>query len=247
MVRRGVSSTRASRRWASTPEARTGCSVRGTRAAIRAWQSSRGVRATGYLDGAASGARCGRPADRERLLLLHRLVRFRRSSRPWRQRPRRRRRRSWRVLFWQSVMDSTNPAAARADATGSPGAGFAGTLAAGVGAAAGADARAEPGEVFRDCEVCPEMVVMPGSRLALGRYEVTVCEYRASLVGEPSDCPASSFSPRSRCVRFMPAIVDHQGNGNPVAADDVKRHSKLTPWRHRKLTPEETAYVDRQR
>ena len=24
----------------------------------------------------------------------------------------------------------------------------------------------------------------------------------------------------------------------------VKRHSKLTPWRHRKLTPEETAYVD---
>ena len=27
----------------------------------------------------------------------------------------------------------------------------------------------------------------------------------------------------------------------------VKRHSKLTPWRHRKLTPEETAYVDRQR
>ena len=162
MVRRGVSSTRASRRWASTPEARTGCSVRGTRAAIRAWQSSRGVRATGYLDGAASGARCGRPADRERLLLLHRLVRFRRSSRPWRQRPRRRRRRSWRVLFWQSVMGSTNPAAARADATGSPGAGFAGTLAAGVGAAAGADARAEPGEVFRDCEVCPEMVVMPG-------------------------------------------------------------------------------------
>ncbi len=27
----------------------------------------------------------------------------------------------------------------------------------------------------------------------------------------------------------------------------VKRHSKLSPWRHRKLTPEETAYIDRQR
>ena len=27
----------------------------------------------------------------------------------------------------------------------------------------------------------------------------------------------------------------------------VKRHSKLTPWRHRKLTPEETAYVAPQR
>ena len=28
-------------------------------------------------------------------------------------------------------------------------------------------------------------------------------------------------------------------------AAPVKRHSKLTPWRQRKLTPEETAYVDR--
>ena len=32
-----------------------------------------------------------------------------------------------------------------------------------------------------------------------------------------------------------------------LEAFGVKRHSKLTPWRHRKLTPEETAYVDRQR
>ena len=36
-----------------------------------------------------------------------------------------------------------------------------------------------PGTVFRDCDWCPEMVVMPGGRLALGRYEVTVGEYRA--------------------------------------------------------------------
>ena len=36
-----------------------------------------------------------------------------------------------------------------------------------------------PGEVFRDCEACPEMVVLPGSVLALGRYEVTLGEYRA--------------------------------------------------------------------
>ena len=36
-----------------------------------------------------------------------------------------------------------------------------------------------PGETFRDCGVCPEMVVLNGSRLALGRYEVTVGEYRA--------------------------------------------------------------------
>ena len=40
-------------------------------------------------------------------------------------------------------------------------------------------ARWPPGEAFRDCDVCPEMVALPGSRLALGRYEVTVGEYRA--------------------------------------------------------------------
>ena len=53
------------------------------------------------------------------------------------------------------------------------------------------DARWPPGHVFRDCEECPEMVVMSGSLLALGRYEVTVAEYRAfasSTGGGPRDC-----------------------------------------------------------
>ena len=36
-----------------------------------------------------------------------------------------------------------------------------------------------PGREFRDCPSCPEMVVLPGSGLALGQYEVTVGEYRA--------------------------------------------------------------------
>ena len=36
-----------------------------------------------------------------------------------------------------------------------------------------------PGHVFRNCETCPEMVVLPGSPVALGRYEVTLGEYRA--------------------------------------------------------------------
>ena len=40
-------------------------------------------------------------------------------------------------------------------------------------------ARWPPREVFRDCPECPEMVVLSGSVLALGRYEVTVGEYRA--------------------------------------------------------------------
>ncbi len=39
--------------------------------------------------------------------------------------------------------------------------------------------RRRPGDVFRDCAECPEMVVLPGGDLAMGRYEVTVGEYRA--------------------------------------------------------------------
>lgn len=53
------------------------------------------------------------------------------------------------------------------------------------------DARRGPGEVFRDCDLCPEMVVMPDGRLALGRYEVTVAEYRAfasATGGGGDDC-----------------------------------------------------------
>ena len=44
-------------------------------------------------------------------------------------------------------------------------------------------ARWPPRKVFQDCDVCPEMVVLPDSRLALGRYEVTVGEYRAAVAG----------------------------------------------------------------
>ena len=52
-------------------------------------------------------------------------------------------------------------------------------------------------EVFRDCEACPEMVVLPGSRLAFGRYEVTLREYRAfaSAAGAPAGgCIADYFT-----------------------------------------------------
>ena len=46
-------------------------------------------------------------------------------------------------------------------------------------------------EVFRDCLECPEMVVMAGGRLALGRYEVTVGEYgtfASASDGGANDC-----------------------------------------------------------
>ena len=123
-------------------------------------------------------------------------------------------------LFWQSVMNSTNPAEfeaylsqfpngvfsararARLTALASPTgatAVAAGTRQRGASQAPGGrvpaasarsgeaavasevasnDARPRPGELFRDCAECPEMVVLTGGRLALGRYEVTVGEYR---------------------------------------------------------------------
>ena len=53
------------------------------------------------------------------------------------------------------------------------------------------EARRRPGDVFRDCAECPEMVVLPVGGLALGRYEVMVGEYRAfaSATGDGAgDC-----------------------------------------------------------
>ena len=204
-----------------------------TRAAIREWQSTRGARATGYLDGPAAEAL--RSADTEPAVPAADAAAsparpaVPASPQPAAGQP-------WPVpaataqlegLFWQSIMNSTDPAdfeaylrqfpsgvfrtlaqnrlaalreptetASRARAGGdgapasearvsAPSAEISGTTAAG-------DARRRPGEVFRDCEVCPEMVVMPGGSLALGRYEVTVGEYRAfasaTSVGAGSRC-----------------------------------------------------------
>ena len=122
-------------------------------------------------------------------------------------------------LFWQSVMNSTNPAMfeaylaqfpngvfralaearlaeLRAPATNAPAAGSrradaVGSPVSGSRTAGGRDAPRRPGEVFRDCDGCPEMVVLPGGGLALGRYEVTVGEYRAfasATGGGGDDC-----------------------------------------------------------
>ena len=209
-----------------------------TRAAIRGWQTSRGSRATGYLDGASVSAlrpsALGQPTFRERepagadAAAAPAVSGAQQSAAASAE---------LEGLFWQSVMNSTNPAefeaylrrfpdglfselaearlsALRAPAGGPPGAAGAGGSGArasvsgsrgsdasgsrvaggagpGLGGAVVADARPQPGAVFRDCEVCPEMVVMPDGRLALGRYEVTVGEYRAfasATGGGANDC-----------------------------------------------------------
>ena len=182
-----------------------------TRAAIRGWQSSRGSRPTGYLDGSSVAAL--------------------RSSGPgqttFRQRPAAGAREQpssppppaataeQETVFWQSVVNSSDAAdfeayleqfpngvfrrlaenrlsalrsspgvAAGASgrpsgATGSRAAGSRVSGASSPGFGGVSDPGYRPGDAFRDCDDCPEMVVLPGGALALGRYEVTVGEYRA--------------------------------------------------------------------
>ena len=198
-----------------------------TRAAIRGWQTSRGSRATGYLDGPSAAAlrpsTPGQPTFRQREPAGADAAAGPTVSGAQRQPGASA---ELEGLFWQSVMNSTNPAefeaylrrfpdglfselaearlsALRAPAggvsppvsgsrvSGATGSRLAGAAGPGLGGAVAANARPQPGAVFRDCEVCPEMVVMPGGRLALGRYEVTVGEYRAfasATDGGRDDC-----------------------------------------------------------
>ena len=179
-----------------------------TRAATRAWQSSRGGRATGYLDGPAveSLRLAGGSAP---------AVTAQAAPAPAQAPPAAAA--ELEGLFWQSIANSTNPAeyeaylsqfpngvfsalararlaalrspagtpaAAGGTRVGGAGPATSGTRVSGAsapafGAASAGDARRRPGDVFRDCAECPEMVVLAGGRLAMGRYEVTVGEYRA--------------------------------------------------------------------
>ena len=71
-----------------------------------------------------------------------------------------------------------------APAPGRPVAGGAGAFTGGAasgitgagGTAAAGDARRQPGEVFRDCEDCPEMVVVPAGRFRMGCVSGQDCE-----------------------------------------------------------------------
>ena len=205
-----------------------------TRAAIRAWQTSRGARATGYLDGAtaealrtagAAGpavAQVVRPGPTVATAAQPPASPAGAASTPASP--------ELDGLFWQSIMNSTNPAdfeaylqqfptgvfrmlaqnrlatlrgatgaaapaaGARVGVAGSPGAGrpvtgataaFGGTSAAvsGVaGPAAGGDAGLRPGQVFRDCEDCPEMVAVPAGSFRMGcLYSEQLCVFNEQL------------------------------------------------------------------
>ena len=159
-----------------------------TRAAIRAWQRSRGGAPNGYLDAASAaalGARVGfsPPVTAGGTGALPVAVSppaaGTAAAAALRQ----------ETLFWESIRASTDPADFEAYlelfANGAFSRLARNRLASLRGPAsisrpsADPPRRRRPGDVFRDCAECPEMVVLPGGGLALGRYEVTVGEYRA--------------------------------------------------------------------
>ena len=92
------------------------------------------------------------------------------------------------VVFWQSIANSTNPVEFEAYLAQFPNGVFRAlaearlavlraSSGAAFGGAASVDGPRGAGDVFRDCATCPEMVVLAGGGLAMGRYEVTVGEY----------------------------------------------------------------------
>ena len=190
-----------------------------TRAAIRSWQASQGARATGYLDSASVASLrpsvAGQPTFRQRepaeaaaappavtVSSPPAVSAAQQQSPPASA--------ELEGLFWQSIVNSTDPADFEAyleefpngvfrrlaenrlaalrtpggNAAASAGRSGVGSPAAGsrvssAGGAAAVDAPRRAGDVFRDCAECPELVVLAGGGLAMGRYEVTVGEYRA--------------------------------------------------------------------
>ena len=217
-----------------------------TRAAIRSWQSSQGTRATGYLDGATVAALrpsvAGQPTFRQReqpaagasARPAATAVAAARPSASGAPPAAQQGTAEQENLFWQSIVNSTDPADLEAyleefpngvfrrlarnrlaalrspvnaapaavgrpaGGVGSPASGsrVSGAGGAAFGGAAVVDAPRRAGDVFRDCEECPEMVVLPGGGLAMGRYEVTVGEYRAfasATGGGADDCFGDSW------------------------------------------------------
>ena len=163
----------------------------GTRAAIRRWQASRGALATGYLDGAGASA-LGASVVSATAVSGPEPVGGAASVAAEAQQEN---------LFWQSILDSTDPAEFRAYLEQFPNGVFAGLArrreaalrasASDAGASDPAPVNASrpndppepgrpgpraPGTVFRDCPTCPEMVVIPAGRFRMGCVSGRDCQ-----------------------------------------------------------------------
>ena len=160
-----------------------------TRAAIRGWQTSRGARATGYLD-AAGAAALGAPVPAAALSSVAAspanvsaaagVPAAANTAAVLAQQE---------MVFWQSIVSSMNAGDFEAYLRQYPAGAFralaTNRLAALRGGAADPPAsrpaadrpeRREAGTVFRDCPTCPELVVVPAGRFRMGCVSGRDCE-----------------------------------------------------------------------
>ena len=85
-----------------------------------------------------------------------------------------------------------------------------------------------PGEVFRDCDVCPEMVVLPEGDVALGRFEVTLEEYRVFVAAVPDVADTRCTVPRRRESWRAPGWL--QTGRHPVACVSWRDAVAYVSW-----------------
>ena len=85
-----------------------------------------------------------------------------------------------------------------------------------------------PGEVFRDCDVCPEMVVLPEGDVALGRFEVTLEEYRVFAAAVPDVADTRCTIPRRRESWRAPGWL--QTGRHPVACVSWRDAVAYVSW-----------------
>lgn len=103
-----------------------------------------------------------------------------------------------------------------------------------LAAAASAGAQT-PGEVFQDCDVCPEMVVLSGADVALGRFEVTLEEFRAFAEAVPDAAPEPPCgSSQLRRRRSWRAAGYLQTERHPVACVSWNDAQAYVGWLSRK-------------
>ena len=146
-----------------------------TRAAIRGWQTSRGMTATGYLD-AVSAASLGAPVPAAALAAVASSPAVVSAPPAAASVPAAELTRA-ETVFWESMRDSANASDFEAYLGRWP-SGIYAPLATSRLAALREAASAppaldpprglEPGDVFRDCPSCPEMVVVPAGTFLMG-------------------------------------------------------------------------------
>ena len=83
---------------------------------------------------------------------------------------------------------------------------------------------------FRDCEPCPEMVVLPGGLLALGRYEVTVGEYGAFAAAAAGGAGGGCFGSGSGEGRSWRNPGFRQTDRHPVTCMSLEDAQAYVSW-----------------